>query len=186
MNFLGALRLIHEDELELMLTWRNAPAVRRNMYTHHEITLVEHLAWWQQVRERSDCRYLMYVQDGVPAGIVYITQLNGQDSSAFWGFYSSPNAPRGIGSCMEFLTLEHVFEDLRLHKLSCEVLAFNQPVLRLHEKFGFRVEGIFREQHALDGEFHDVHRLALLRREWLAGRDELLQRLSQRAGRAGA
>ena len=186
MSFLGTLRPIHEDELELMLAWRNAPAVRRNMYTHHEITLAEHLAWWRQMRERPDCGYLMYVQDGVAAGIVYITQLNRHDSSAFWGFYSSPDAPRGVGSRMEFLALEHVFEELRLNKLSCEVLAFNQPVLRLHEKFGFRVEGIFREHHTLEGEFHDVHRLALLRREWLAERDELFQRLSLLSGRTRA
>ena len=40
---LGGLRGIKEDELELMLSWRNAPKVRENMYTRHEISLSEHL-----------------------------------------------------------------------------------------------------------------------------------------------
>lgn len=41
---------------------------------------------------------------------------------------------------MEYLALEYAFKDMGLHKLFCEVLAFNAPVIKLHQKFGFKIE----------------------------------------------
>lgn len=80
---------------------------------------------------------------------------------------------------MEFLALEHVFKSLKLHKLHCEVLAFNTPVIKLHQKFGFQIEGIFRQQHYLDGEYVDIYRLGLLEREWGLKRDEMQNKLTE-------
>ena len=71
---------------------------------------------------------------------------------------------------MEFLALEHVFETLGLHKLSCEVLVFNEPVIRLHKKFGFQVEGMFREHHKMNDQYIDIVRLSLLAAEWTKAR----------------
>jgi len=59
MRSIGTLRPIHEDELELMLSWRNAPSIRANMYTQHEISIDEHLAWWEQASKRDDQQYFM-------------------------------------------------------------------------------------------------------------------------------
>lgn len=67
---------------------------------------------------------------------------------------------------MEFLALEQVFGTFRLKKLSCEVLAFNESVVRLHKKFGFREEGVFREHHKMNEDYKDIIRLGLLAREW--------------------
>ena len=63
---------------------------------------------------------------------------------------------------MEFLALEHAFNTLKLHKLYCEVFAFNSPVVKLHQKFGFQIEGTFREQRVVDGSYVDVFRLDIL------------------------
>ena len=59
MNELGILRSIADDELELMRSWRNEPAVRANMYTRHEISREEHLNWWGKTKERADQKYFM-------------------------------------------------------------------------------------------------------------------------------
>lgn len=78
---------------------------------------------------------------------------------------------------MEFLALEYAFNQLKLHKLYCEVLAFNSAVINLHQKFGFTVEGIFREQHMHDSAFVDIYRLAILATEWNSQRDRMTQKL---------
>ena len=36
------MREMVDGDLSLVLEWRNAPDVRKNMYTSHEITLDEH------------------------------------------------------------------------------------------------------------------------------------------------
>lgn len=174
---LGCLRAIKAEEVECMLFWRNAPSVRANMYTKHEISLTEHLAWWGRIQTCSDQKYFMYEYKGTPFGIVAFNGIDENNQNSSWAFYASPEAPKGTGSRMEYLALEHAFSVIRLHKLCCEVLAFNTPVIRLHEKFGFKVEGILREQHKMDDTFVDIHRLGMLASEWTAKRDQMLSKL---------
>ena len=167
MTFLGKLRPIRESELELMRCWRNAPSVRANMYTQHEISEEEHRAWWKVTCERSDRYYFMYEsRDGKPCGIVGFNPIAVSDEHAFWAFYAAPDAPSGTGTFMEFLALDHAFDVLRLHKLSCEVLALNSAVIKLHQKFGFVTEGVFRAHCKKDADFCDVHRLAIFSADW--------------------
>lgn len=175
---IGYLRAIKVEELELMLTWRNAPTVRANMYTRHEISLSEHLAWWARILNRSDQKYFMYERDCVPLGVVAFNGIDESNQNSSWAFYASPSAPKGTGSKMEYLALEYAFVTHGLHKLCCEVLGFNSQVVRLHEKFGFKVEGILREQHKVDDAFVDVYCLGMLASEWAKKRDEMLSKVS--------
>lgn len=174
---LGFLRTIKPEELELMLSWRNAHSVRANMYTQHEISLAEHRTWWERMQTRADQQYFMYEYQGAALGIVAFNGIDGTNRNSSWAFYASPDAPRGTGSRMEYLALEHAFNGIRLHKLCCEVLAFNKPVIRLHEKFGFKVEGILREQHKIDDGFVDISRLGMLVSEWATKRDQIRNKL---------
>lgn len=177
-NVLGLLRDIKESELPVILNWRNAPSVRKNMYTRHEISLKEHLAWWEKVGNRSDQKYFLYEYKNISLGVVAFTQISEKDKNASWAFYASPEAPRGTGSRMEYLALEYAFKSLMLHKLHCEVLDFNQPVVNLHKKFGFTVEGVLRDQHYHEDNYCDVIRLGILGSEWQKEREEILHKLS--------
>ena len=78
---------------------------------------------------------------------------------------------------MEFLILEHAFDVLKLQKLYCEVLAFNTPVIKLHQKFGFSVEGVFRQQHKANADFVDIYRLGILAPEWQEHRQAMQEKL---------
>lgn len=177
MDYLGNLRSIQDNELEIMRNWRNAPAVRANMYTRHEISSEEHLAWWARTRLREDQQYFMYANDGKPLGIVAFTMIDRVNSNCSWAFYAGLDTPRGTGSKMEFVALEYVFNDLKLHKLHCEVLAFNTSVINLHRKFGFQVEGIFRQHHRTDSGYTDIYGLGILASEWVRKREEMLEKI---------
>lgn len=175
---LGLLRGIEDHELELMLSWRNSPPVRANMYTRHEISSREHKSWWLKVKSASSHVYLMYEFRGEPLGIVSFSNIDRQSKNSSWAFYAAPNAPKGVGSRMEFLALEYCFQNLRLHKLYCEVLSFNESVINLHKKFGFKLEGVFRDHHLYEGKYLDIYCLALLASEWELLREPLLSKLS--------
>jgi len=175
----GMLRPIKDCELELMLSWRNTPAVRENMYTTHEIFLAEHLAWWEQIKSSDRHQYFIYEFQDNPDGIVGFTSIDRQNRNSTWAFYASPTAPKGTGIRMEMLALDYAFNELGLHKLGCEVLAFNAPVIKLHEKFGFKVEGILRDEYCRDGAFIDIYRLGMLASEWADARNVIIPKLSR-------
>ena len=84
---------------------------------------------------------------------------------------------------MEIQALDYAFSVLGIRKLYCEVLAFNTPVIKLHQKFGFTVEGVFRQQHKFEGGFVDIYRLGILAPEWSERREELVARIVSVQGR---
>ncbi|MDF3935455.1 UDP-4-amino-4,6-dideoxy-N-acetyl-beta-L-altrosamine N-acetyltransferase [Pseudomonas citronellolis] len=180
---IGKLRDIEDHELELMLSWRNAPNVRANMYTRHEITLEEHKSWWERIRHDPRHQYRMFEEQGLPLGIVAFVNIDKPNGHSSWAFYASPDAPRGTGSKMEFLALDYAFGALALHKLHCEVLDFNTAVISLHKKFGFVVEGVLRQQHFVDGRYADIYSLGLLHDEWEQQRPLLQKKLELHAGK---
>ena len=60
----------------------------------------------------------------------------------------------------------NVFENLKLNKLCGEVLGFNDRVLQMHAKFGFKQEGLLRKHICKNDEFVDVVSIGLLKEEW--------------------
>lgn len=169
-----------EDDLELILPWRNAPEVRHNMYTHHEISLDEHRTWFERMRQDPSARWYLYRDAaGEPRGVVYFTAIDLVQKTAFWGFYASPEAKPGTGTHMEYEALDLAFGELALRKLNCEVLASNPAVVNLHRKVGFTQEGVFRAQHFDGAAQIDIIRLGLLANEWVEYRERLRQRVTQ-------
>ena len=174
---LGELRPIREKELENILAWRNAPSVRVNMFTQHEISLAEHLSWWKKIGGNDNQKYFMYEYQADALGVVAFTDISHLNNNSFWAFYAAPNSPKGTGSKMEFLALDYAFLNLKLNKLCCEVLSYNQTVIKLHKKFGFNVEGVLRKQHKINNEFIDVYVLGILAAEWHVKRKDMLNKL---------
>lgn len=183
MSAFGKLRAVQDDDVMMLLAWRNHPDIRLKMYNAHIINETEHLEWWRHARERDDRRYFIYERDGEPSGSMAITAIDGQNSRANWGFYLSPNALRGSGSRMNFLALRYVFDDLKLNKLCGEVLSSNGKSIRLHQRLGFSTEGVLREHHRAGGKFEDVHLFGLLRDEWQRARDAIEASLVELEGR---
>jgi UDP-4-amino-4,6-dideoxy-N-acetyl-beta-L-altrosamine N-acetyltransferase len=169
------LRKIESRDKDMILLWRNAESVRKNMYTEHVISQQEHDNWFASIKENSSAEYFIFESRGVPAGVVNVTQIDRNNGKCYWGFYSDPEAPPGTGSTMEFLALEYIFNELGIRKLCCEVFAFNKPVIKLHKKFGFEQEGYFK-QHIRKGDgYEDVESLALFGSDW----SELAPRLEK-------
>jgi UDP-4-amino-4,6-dideoxy-N-acetyl-beta-L-altrosamine N-acetyltransferase len=168
------------EHLDLILQWRNAPPVRRAMYNHHEISLEEHLAWYERLKG-DDTRQWHLFQDetGEPQGVVYFKDINRKQQTAFWGFYARPDARTGKGLSILVNALDYAFMGLDLHKLNAEVLKDNPRSLNLHKKVGFIEEGRFREQHLVGNDRIDIIRLGLLVSEWPAHRGKLVRRISQ-------
>jgi UDP-4-amino-4,6-dideoxy-N-acetyl-beta-L-altrosamine N-acetyltransferase len=168
------LRPLAAGDLDLVRGWRNSDRVRMNMYTTHVIAADEHRAWFARLQNNPAAEAFLFELKGEPIGFLSFTDIDRDHDRAFWAFYlGDENAPRGSGSVMECLALDHAFLTLGLHKLACEVIAFNAAVIKLHKRFGFVEEGVFRDDILREGQYHDVHRLALMRDDWLKVRDEM-------------
>lgn len=174
-----SLRDLRPDDEAMLLRWRNLPEVASYMYTDHEITPEEHAAWFARIGNDTSRRYWIIACDGEDVGLVNLYEIDHANSRCFWAFYLASASVRGkgVGSFVEYTVLRHVFDELRLNKLCCEVLGFNEPVIKMHARFGFQQEGLFRQHVFKGGERMDVVRLALLREEWDGIREATEERL---------
>lgn len=169
------LRSINETDLPMVRRWRNAPEVRRWMFTRHEISEAEHRAWFARISADSLVRWLIHENlAGRPDGVVGFTQIDTASRKAFWGFYAAPDAPRGTGTCIGLEALDHAFTELGLHKLNAEVIAGNQVSVNFHRKLGFQQEGYFRAEHFDGAQYVDVVRFGILAVEWQVKREAIL------------
>lgn len=175
------LRPMKEDDLLKVLGWRNAPEVRRNMYSSHEITVDEHFQWFKKIENDKTSIWLIFSNENdEECGVVYFTNYSPDGGNVFWGFYAAPDAARGVGTKMEYTALEYAFSELRVHKLNCEVLSSNSAVINLHKKCGFEQEGCFRDFHFSGSNYEDVVRLGILKHEWRDVSETVLERITAR------
>jgi UDP-4-amino-4,6-dideoxy-N-acetyl-beta-L-altrosamine N-acetyltransferase len=165
------IRPMFHTDLERVLGWRNHPEVRRYMYTQQEIALDEHQKWFERTLQDRKKHLLIYESGGAALGFVNIGEL-ARGQVADWGFYVAPDAPKGTGRELGTAAVQYAFDNLELHKLCGQVLAFNERSVRFHQSLGFRQEGVLRDQH-FDGEgYHNVVCFGLLRHEWHPGTEK--------------
>ena len=155
------------DQLLQVLSIRNQDPVRMNMYNTHVIGEGEHLAWVERTINDPGTVFYAVMQRDQIVGAVSLSSWSSVNRRADWAFYLDTTIQgKGIGAALEYRFLTHVFHDLDVEKLNCEVLDFNDKVVALHKKFGFSEEGVRRE-HVLRGkDAHDVVLLGMTRDEW--------------------
>jgi UDP-4-amino-4,6-dideoxy-N-acetyl-beta-L-altrosamine N-acetyltransferase len=176
------LRPVRAADRERLRGWRNQPDIRRWMYTDHEISEAEHARWFEAVIGEPRPRHWIIEADAAPIGLVNLYDLQPAHRRAAWAYYIAEPSVRGkgVGACVEYLTLERAFGEFGLNRLTCEVLADNEAVIALHESVGFRREALFRQHDIKAGQPADVVGLALLAEDWSAQRDACRERLSAR------
>lgn len=159
------LRRMSVADLEKVLSWRNAPEVRRYMYTQHEIGLDEHTRWFERASEDSNRHLLIFESQRVDLGFINIHKIS-HGGIADWGFYAAPDAPKGSGRQLGYATLNYAFTELGYTKLCAQALIYNERSIRFHLKLGFQQEGVLRHQYFDGQRYHDVVCFGLLASEW--------------------
>ena len=177
-----ALRPMVADDRDLVRGWRNAPHVARYMYTDQAISPEAHAQWFERALADPARRYWIIVADGVDVGLANLYDIQPAHRRCFWAFYigAAEIRGKGIGSFVEYAVLTTVFDRLGLNKLCCEVLADNEPVWQMHQKYGFTIEGRYRQHVSKGGAFHDVVALAMLAEDWARLKPVLRQKLVDR------
>ena len=115
------VRPLTEDDLPMVLTWRNHPSVRSYMLTQHEISLKEHHNWFARLKVDKTRQQLIVLEGDDPLGFVQFNPVS-QGGIADWGFYARPDAPKGSGTKLGQAALAHAFKKLGLHKVLQKML----------------------------------------------------------------
>lgn len=75
-------------------------------------------------------------------------------------------ACRGYATDALRLFMEHLFEELGMNMIYCFVLEHQDATLKLMKKFGFNIDGFFRDYVFKQGKFHNAYIGSLLKKEY--------------------
>ncbi|MFZ0389746.1 MAG: GNAT family protein [Calditrichia bacterium] len=75
---------------------------------------------------------------------------------------------QGIGSRVLQQALSYAFTVLNLHRLEAEVVQYNQRGIHLFKNSGFKEEGRLREARFYKGDYYDIIRFGILKKEYLS------------------
>lgn len=171
------LRALRVADLGMVMQWRMLPDVTRYMYTDPQLTMESQRQWYERISKSSNDKVwiIEVLETASPVGLVSLADIDLTHKRCSWAYYLGEASAKGknLAKIVECNIYDHVFEVLGLHKLWCEVFAFNDRVVGLHKHFGSKLEGVLREHIWKNGEFHDVVRMSILSNEWFARRTSL-------------
>lgn len=172
------LRSIIEDDLDMVLGWRNSETVRRYMLNDQIIVQEEHIKWFQRVSNDPNCECHIVEFRGKPVGVISITDIRRKDGTCTWGMYIGEEMRNlGIGVLMEISAIDRMVYYHKIRKIWGETIESNRRVILMHKRFGFRVEGVFKKHIGRGDGFEDVIRIALFSYKWPAIRKKLISTL---------
>lgn len=151
----------NDDYLRVM---DNDPARPMNPETH---------AQWEQGFISSPNTYhfrLRTLSDDRLIGMVALGGIEWTNQTANLGIaIGDPQYwSKGYGTDAIRLILGYGFRELNLHRITSSTISYNVRSIKVHEKVGFKREGIERERVQREGQRYDVIHFGILRPEWAA------------------
>jgi len=165
MSDASTVRALTENDLPMILAWRNHPDVRGYMLTQHEISSEEHYNWFARAKEDKTQQQLIVMYGVDPIGFVQFNPVS-EGGIADWGFYVRPGAPKGSGTKLGKAALDYAFKHLGLHKVCGQAIESNVASIAFHLKLGFREEGRLRDQQRIANQFYTLFCFGLLVTDW--------------------
>ncbi|MFX0027943.1 MAG: GNAT family N-acetyltransferase [Candidatus Hermodarchaeota archaeon] len=165
---------------DLYAKWQNDPRVRQ--YARHEFPIIpEEVNKWFENPPRGIRDFIIFIifhkRDQRPIGSIGFNRINWVNRNAnifteigepeYWG--------KGIAVEAAELMIKYGFTELNFHKINASIHNPNQRSLRVAAKLGLKKEGVQKEHIYIDGKYFDIHKFAILRKEWMKTEKEKIK-----------
>jgi diamine N-acetyltransferase len=167
------LRSIDQRDLSLFTSWLNDPEVRQYLDLYLPLSMEEEVKWFEGLNSRpADERPLMIefnTPDGwVAVGNVSLMNIDWRNRLAEIGIVIGEKRfwNQGIGRQTMSLMIKHGFETLNLNRIFLRVYEPNERGIRAYENAGFIHEGRMRQAVYINGNYHDVLLMSVMRADW--------------------
>lgn len=174
------LRLPEQADDALLVAWCNDPVLKPYFYDDEPVSVESHRRWIERVQADNSQRFYVIEAkvhpDGRPAerpvaiGTTGLLNIDWRNRAAEYGrlkIGDNRYHSGGFGYEAEMLLMRHAFGFLNLNRVWGHVLAYNERVMRLHQRAGFQVDGRLRQAIYKNGCYHDVLVVSLLARDFM-------------------
>ncbi|CAM5190930.1 hypothetical protein UACE39S_04434 [Ureibacillus acetophenoni] len=158
---------LREEHLEQVLEWRTREDVTRFMNTDIEKNLVKQKEWFKRISASKSDKYWIIEIKGVLVGLISLNDIDLVNKRASWGYYIGEEKYRLYGGIIPSYFYNYIFPKYDFHKITAEVIAGNDNVLKLNLLHGYRHVGTYKDHIFKNDSFFDIHVLELLKDDWI-------------------
>ena len=166
------LRPAERDDLPLFVSWLNDDRTSRTLALRSPLSMALEEGWFARLLEHQGNDVWHFVicraADSRPVGVVDLHEIDQVNGSAAIGIMIGDPADTNHGYGTGALTaiVDFAIGELRLERVWLDVYDFNDRAQHVYERVGFVHEGTLRHGLYRHGQFHNVHRMSILRAEW--------------------
>lgn len=164
------LRALEPEDYKTSIKWRKDDAIWDMLGgTKYFVSEAYEKDWVEKtIFNSKDIKLAVcLVENDRYIGNVYMTDINMTNRSChshiligereYWG--------QGYASEALMLAVDYMFNERNIHRIQANVLESNTASLKMHEKCGYKVEGILRDAVYKNGKFQNQYILSLLKKE---------------------
>lgn len=169
-----SLRSVEEEDLKQLRDWRNNAEFRRHFREHRELNMRQQQVWFEEKVVKDDSTLMFSIRRNEDdelmgcCGLVYIDWVHrNADLSLYIGWDDVYIDTQGYADESVNLLLDYGFMVLGLHKIWTELYEFDEKKKKLFDRFGFKQDGVLRQNYWSDGKWWDSIILSILAQEFL-------------------
>ena len=140
------LSVVTEDKIEKIRGWRNHPEIADVMLDKNKISSEEQKAWFQSLKEKQHCLYLLISYKNEDIGMIY-AQVGENLSltmakSISPGLYIAPDCKYKnsvLAFCPSLVFIDYLFKQGTCEELVAQVFEFNESAIRYNKMLGYQV-----------------------------------------------
>lgn len=163
------LRANEESDMVLFHKFMNDVEVKQYIRNYLPVSMKNQLEWFE--KNRNDKSVVNFaIEDRKTRRLIgncSLMNIDTQNRNAKFGIMIGDKRywNKGYGTEAGRLILAYGFDTLNLHRIGSGAKGFNERSIRMHEKLGFRKEGVSRQAVYRDGKYWDHVEFGMLRDE---------------------
>ena len=164
------LTALRNGDSQILFEWINNRELVLSNDNYNPVHENNHQAWFGKITNKPDLRIFAIrkkeTNELIGTCQLYNIDLVNRSAELQIRIGNSLNQGKGYGSQAIKLLIEYGFNDLGLERIYLHVFGNNEKALRTYMKLNFIIEGKLRKAAYLNGKFHDIIVMSLLREDW--------------------
>ena len=151
------LRSVKQSDLKLFRDWRNSAVIREFNTQFTLLNMVQQNFWFDSLSDKKKDKSMFTITEkkNTSIGICGLTNIDWKNRNASIAIIiGKPHLhSKGFGTESLDLLLEYGFKELKLHRIVADILEFNHKSIVFFEKFGFKLDAVFRDYLFRNGKW---------------------------------